>query len=239
MAIHFNADVSNEGLVLLLDAGNTRSYPGTGTTWTDISGSGGTNFTINASAYNSSGPKYMDFGGSYGCAVTSSGVDTTFSGTVTAILWTRILNSSSNWRTLFRAESSGNDHQVIVQYDGWAIGMYDNVNGTGFNSSGFSQQSIPGYGTSQWNMLVWRWVSTQNDFYYYSFTYNDTPETLRGYVSSSNARFKSGFRTLGAYNAASPSQFWGDIAYLAMYNRRIDDNEVRTMFQAQRGRYGI
>jgi hypothetical protein len=239
MATNFNPKISNDGLMLCLDAGNTRSYPGSGTTWYDISGSGGTNFTINASAYNSSGPKYMDFNGSYGCAVTSSGVDTTFSGTCTAIVWTRILNSSSNWRTLFRAETSGNDHQVIVQAGGWAIGMYDNINGTGFNSSGFSQQSLPGYGTSQWNMLVWRWVSTQNNFYYYSFAYNDSPETERGYNNSANSRFKVGFRTLGAYNSPSPSQFWGDIAYIAMYNRRLDNEEVRAAFQAQRGRFGI
>jgi hypothetical protein len=181
----------------------------------------------------------MDFNGSYGCAVTASGSDTTFSGTVTAVLWTRILNSSANWRTLFRAETSGSDHQVIVQSGDWTIGMYDNVNGTGFNSSGFSQQSLPGYGTSRWNMLVWRWVSTQNDFNYYTISYNDSPETIRGSNSSANARFKTGFRTLGAYNSPSPSQFWGDIAYIAMYNRRIDDNEVRHMFQAQRGRYGV
>ena len=79
MSTYFGPEISTDGLALLLDAGNPRSYPGTGTTWFDISGSGGTNFTINASAFNSSGPKYMDFNGSYGCAVTASGSDTTFS----------------------------------------------------------------------------------------------------------------------------------------------------------------
>ena len=56
---------------------------------------------------------------------------------------------------------------------------------------------------------------------------------------SANARFKTGFRTLGAYNSGSPSQFWGDIGYIAMYNRRLDTAEVRAAFQAQRGRFGI
>lgn len=238
MAVYYNPKTSSDGLVLCLDAGNPRSYPGTGTTWYDVSGNGN-NFTINASAYNSSGPKYMDFNGSYGCAVTANNIDLTFNGTVTAIVWTRILNSAGNWRTLFRGWGSSNDHQVIIESGGWNIGMYDNDNGSGFNSTGFSQQSIPGYGTSQWNMLVWRWVSTQNDFYYYTFSYNDTPETNRGILSSSNARFKVGFRTLGAYHPTSPSQFWGDISYVAMFNRRIDDIEVRNFFQATRGRYGI
>ena len=35
-----NSTIVSSGLVLHLDAGNASSYPGTGTTWTDISGKG-------------------------------------------------------------------------------------------------------------------------------------------------------------------------------------------------------
>ena len=65
MTTLINPNVPVSGLILQLDAQNTKSYPGTGTTWYDTSGNNN-NFTINASAYNSSGPKYMDFNGSYG-----------------------------------------------------------------------------------------------------------------------------------------------------------------------------
>lgn len=240
MGISYGPKINSSGLILCLDAANTRSYPGSGTSWYDTSGNGN-HFTINASAYNSSGPKYMNFGGSYGCAVTSSGSDVPINGAtaMTAIVWTRILDSSANWRTLFRGETTNNDHQVIVQSGGWLIGMYDNVNGTGFNSSGFSQQNIPGYGTTQWNMLVWRWTNVSNQYYNYNFSYNDSPGTIRGYVSSTNARFKGGPRTIGAYSAASPSQFWGDIAHLSLYNRYLSDSEVIDNFRSHRGRFGI
>lgn len=239
MGVNYNPKIVTDGLVLCLDAGNTKSYPGTGTTWFDMSGRAGTNFTINASAYNGTGPKYMDFNGSYGCAVTSSGSDTTFSGDITAVVWTRILNNTGNWRTLFRAETSGQDHQVIIQSGGWLIGMYDNTNASGFNSSGFSQQDLPGYATNSWNMLVWRWVNTQGTYNYYTFGYNDSPETVRGTNTSINSRFKTGFRTLGAYNSPAPSQFWGDISCISMYNRRLTDEEIKVMFRSQRGRFGI
>ena len=241
MGISYNPNVNSNGLVLCLDAANTKSYPGSGTAWYDVSGNNN-HFTINAAAYNSSGPKYMDFNGSYGCAVTTSGVDVPWSTSYTAatiIAWTRIKNSTSEWRTLFRGESSNNDHQVIVQSGGWLIGMYDNVNGTGFNSSGFSQQSLPGYGTSQWNMLVWRFTNVSNQYYNYNFTYNDSPNVLRGSVSSINARFKGGPRTIGAYNSGSPSQFWGDIAHLSLYSRYLGDAEIINNFQSHRGRFGI
>lgn len=48
-----------EGMVLWLDAGDTDSYPGTGTTWTDLAGTAN-NFTLfNTPTWNSAG--YFDF----------------------------------------------------------------------------------------------------------------------------------------------------------------------------------
>ena len=38
MAVSAGPDIVENGLVLCLDAGNRRSYPGTGTGWFDISG---------------------------------------------------------------------------------------------------------------------------------------------------------------------------------------------------------
>ena len=40
MGTNYNPAIVTSGLVLALDAGNTKSYPGTGTTWTDMSGNG-------------------------------------------------------------------------------------------------------------------------------------------------------------------------------------------------------
>ena len=240
MGVAYNSRIITDGLVLCLDAANTKSYPGSGTTWTNLAGS--EVFTINASAYNSSGPKYMDFNGSYGCAKKTDS-DFIISGNVTCICWTRIKNSIAEWRTLLRGLSSGPDHQVIILSGGWNIGMYDNTNGTGFNDSGFSQQSIPGYGTSQWNMLVWRWKDAATP--YYNFSYNNTPEIIRGSNNSSNARFKCGFCSIGAYNNENQgnvndaSQYWGDISSISLYNRYLTDAEIQQNFNATRGRFSI
>ena len=240
MGVAYNSRIITDSLVLALDAGNSKSYPGSGTTWTNLAGS--EVFTINASAYNSSGPKYMDFNGSYGCAKKTDS-DFIISGNVTCICWTRIKNSTAEWRTLLRGLSSGPDHQVIILSGGWNIGMYDNTNGSGFNDSGFSQQSIPGYGTSQWNMLVWRWNNAATP--YYNFSYNNTPEIIRGSNNSSNARFKHGFCSIGAYNNSdqsnvnAASQYWGDISSISLYNRYLTDAEITQNFNALRGRFGI
>jgi hypothetical protein len=224
------------GLVLNLDAANYTS----GTTW--ASTVGGVNFSILASAYNSSGPKYMDFNGSFGCAKKTDS-DFLVSGDVTVTCWTRVRQTNTNWRTLLRGLSSGGDHQVIFEAGSYRLGMYDNQNATGYNDSTFLQTSLPGWNTGRWNMMTWRWNNGVTP--YYSFSYNDTPSTLRGSNNSINTRFKHGFCSIGAYNngvqtdPSNADQYWGDIAHIAVYNRYLSDSEVLSNFQTSRNRYGV
>ena len=43
--------IVTDGLVLMLDAGNDKSYPGTGTTWYDLSGNGNSGTLVNGVGY--------------------------------------------------------------------------------------------------------------------------------------------------------------------------------------------
>lgn len=221
--------IIRDGLVLYLDAGNSNSYPGTGTVWYDLSGNNN-NFNIVSTAYNSAG-KYMDFSGSHGCAKNGSDISLDDSNGVTYLLLTRVLNSNANWRTLTRSYVA--DHHVIIEYNNWNIGMYDN-NGGNFQSTGFSQLALPNFGTSNWAFLHWRWKNTAP---YYEFSYNDTPETIRGSLSTTQSRYNRGFGSIGAYHEAnttpsSASQFWGDIAVFLCYNRRLSNNEILQNYNA-------
>ena len=230
--------VVRTNLILHLDAGDPASYSGSGTVWNDISGSGN-HFNIVASAYNSSGPKYMNFNGSYGCANNGTDISLSDSTGVTYVVWTRVLNSTSTWRTLTR--SYVNDHHVIIESGGWNIGTYDNDGGGGFLSTGFSQQSLPGNGTSTWVAMYWRWQSVSP---YYELSYNDTPGTIRGSITNSNARYSRGFGSIGAYHEtnttpSSASQYWGDIGVFMCYNRRLTDAELLQNYNYYRSRFGL
>ena len=55
--------LATAGLVLNLDAGNTSSYPGSGTTWTDVSGKGNYGTLYNSVTYNSSNQGSLVFNG--------------------------------------------------------------------------------------------------------------------------------------------------------------------------------
>jgi hypothetical protein len=233
MATHYSPKIVTDGLVLCLDATNSKSYPGTGTSWRDISGNSN-HFTINASAFTSnSAGKYMDFNGTYGLAVTTSGVDVpglSDAAGVTYHIVTRIKNSTAEWRTLTR--SAVNDHHIIIQSGGWDIGMYDN-DSAGFLGTGFSQQSLPGYGTSAWISMYWRWQSVSP---YYQFSYNDTPDTARGTLTSVNSRYNRGFWALGGINN---SQYWGDIAMFNVYARSLSNAELLQNYNATKKRFAL
>lgn len=57
-------NIVTDGLVLYLDAANTKSYPGSGTTWNDLSGNGNNGTLINGYIFNSIGNGNLVFDGS-------------------------------------------------------------------------------------------------------------------------------------------------------------------------------
>ena len=63
MAIFYNPRTITDGLVLCLDAANRKSYPGSGTTWTDLSGRGNTGTLTNGPTYSSANGGSIVFDG--------------------------------------------------------------------------------------------------------------------------------------------------------------------------------
>ena len=51
MSVFAGPEINESGLVLYLDAGNIKSYPGSGTSWTDISGRGNTGTLVNSPTF--------------------------------------------------------------------------------------------------------------------------------------------------------------------------------------------
>lgn len=63
MAVAYNPSIVTNGMVLCLDAGNTKSYSGSGTTWTDLSGSGNTGTLTNGPTFSSTNGGSIVFDG--------------------------------------------------------------------------------------------------------------------------------------------------------------------------------
>ena len=75
MALSHSPKIVTDGLVLCLDAGDRKSYSGSGTTWTDRSGEGNNGTLVNGPTFDSGngGSIYFD-GGNDDCDIESSAV---------------------------------------------------------------------------------------------------------------------------------------------------------------------
>lgn len=216
-------DFVREGLVLNLDAGEPSSYPGSGTTWTDLSGNGKNATLTNGPTYNSSNGGSIVFDGTDDIATVSGDGVVNLSSTLTATVWVYYV--------------SGNGR--IFQKDGppytrcWEIGGYGGTfrmemwhsNGTG----------TIGYG----NAL------TVNGWTHLALTFDGTNITMyQNSVPVSTVNFPGDIRTdvntpiiLGGY--WSGEYLNGRISNAQLYNRALTSGEISKNFNALRGRFGV
>ena len=99
MAINYSPKIIRDGLVLCLDAANPKSYPGTGTAWTDLSGSGNNGTLVNGPVYSSANGGSIDFDGSNDYSSLSSNIIPA-TGAFT-VFFTYALTGSGGYRWIF------------------------------------------------------------------------------------------------------------------------------------------
>jgi hypothetical protein len=63
MSLAHNPRIVTDGLVLCLDAANPKSYPGSGTTWSDLSGNGNNGGLVNGPSYSTDNKGVFTFDG--------------------------------------------------------------------------------------------------------------------------------------------------------------------------------
>ncbi|CAB4123183.1 Concanavalin A-like lectin/glucanases superfamily [uncultured Caudovirales phage] len=75
MTLYYGANIVTSGLVMLLDAANPKSYPGSGTTWSDISRNGNNGTLVGSPTYSANNNGYFTFNGSTQYANTATSVN--------------------------------------------------------------------------------------------------------------------------------------------------------------------
>lgn len=93
MAIYYNPYIVRSGLILCLDAGNVKSYTGSGTTFTDLSGSGNHHVTTGSPSF-SNGRFTLD-GSTQGFTRTSALTGVTTNCTV--VIWYSTTDTQELW----------------------------------------------------------------------------------------------------------------------------------------------
>jgi hypothetical protein len=215
------AGIVTGGLVLHLDAGNSTSYPGSGTTWTDLSGRGNNATLTNGPTYSSANGGSIVFDGTNDIApIGTSGLPTGASaGTLSAWAKTDALNS-------FRFIMSYGVNSVSAAR---FVGM-SNTNRFLFGGFG-NDVSAAGVTTNTWFNISGVYTGTNALLYINGALVAEAAKTW-------NTSTDLGRAAIG--RQVNLGEFWdGNVSEALIYNVALSQSQITQNFNALRGRYGL
>lgn len=202
--------IVTNGLIIQLDADNSSSYPGTGSTVYDITGS--YNHTLTDAPYTVlNGVKCFDANGTSTTIIEVIGTGPTLpTSGYTYITWGRIRSSSATWRTLFR--TLPDDHPILVQLNTDNLGFYDNGTAS-FIDSGYDVTSIE----EVWVQYAVVGDNSSSTFY------------INGAQVGNTVAYGAGGNRHWAWGAIT-SQPFGYVANMYLYNRKLSLSEITQQY---------
>jgi Concanavalin A-like lectin/glucanases superfamily len=212
----------SSGLVLNLDAGNPASYPGTGTTWTDTSGSGYTGTLGTGVTYSSSKGGVLTFSGATTALVTmtASGL-ASLTNNFTVESW---YQSTNNYPEII-ANGSGGSGFVFGYFSGhstnWKVTKYGVID--------IYTGSIPQ--DTNWHHVVLTYSSTGGTTVYVDGAVNGTNASTASLSPGGTFYIGRGESTSYMHN--------GSIGIVRFYNTAFTLSQVSQNFNALRSRYGV
>jgi hypothetical protein len=231
MSFSFSPKIVTDGLVLYLDAANTRSYPGSGTTWSDLSRSGNNGTLVNGPTFNGANGGSIVFDGTNDYVATNLGTLRSLTGTRSTLnIWFRTVNSSTRQVLLADWNSAGALETARLEISGFNI----SPNKVGGTINGISN-STPVQSTTSIQNNTWYWVT---------ILYNGTNTQLylNGQLEQSLATTERGSDSTGHVAIGRAGDFnglyWnGNIANIQIYNRALSATEILQNYNATKNRY--
>lgn len=233
MSAYAGPENVNSGLVGYWDAGNTRSYSGSGTSWSDISGNGNNGTLRNSPTYSSDNyGKFVFTNASSQDVDCGNGNSINFgTGDFSVSVWfRRFTNATTNLRLLSKA-ANGDD--ATAAQAGFCFYGHDAALAFAVNPTG-PRSALTGISISlnQWvNVvgLVERGVSMR--------VYKNGVATGSTTAPSGSV---SGTTSLYLGSNVGTNLFWpGEISNVSLYSKALSPQEISQNFNALRGRYGI
>lgn len=211
--------IITNSLVLHLDAADRKSYPGSGTVWTDRSGNGNNGTFVNGSIYNSDNLGTFSFGGS-NYINTSSNAITSLSGTL--CFWIK----SNNIRDIYNTHSAGFNQNTL-----WGEGSLLRLR--------------IGNGSAPPDITINASLVFDNNFHFVCTTWTTGGESA---IWLDGIKMASGLNTLQftpgsnleiAYKSWAVTRFIGNIYSIISYNRALTTQEIKQNFNATKSRFGL
>jgi hypothetical protein len=225
MGVNYNTGkIITDGLVLYLDAANSKSYPGSGTTWTDLSGNNNHGTLVNGVGYSSDNNGSLVFDGvNDRTTISGSASGLNIVDQITMISWVKPVVLKSGWQGIFL-------RQTVGQYELW---IFDNKLRYGLNTgsgTGRASGNIQLF-NNFWYMLCWTYDGSAVRLYVNTIA--DSVFNRTGTIPTSTRTFFIG------YSGFSSEYFNGNIGVCQLYSRALTAQEIRQNYNATRSRYNI
>ena len=231
MALAHSPRIVRDSLAFYLDAANTKSYPGSGTTWTDISGKGHDGTLTNGPTFSSDNLGSIVFDGSndhIGSIGTATNLGiSNISSHFCFSVWFKTTGTSEyymfdNW--------DGGVQDISFRLDNRQLEVYMNSGNTYAFANRFGNFNL-----GAWNQAVYSW--------------NGTTKTITCYINAKNVGSASESSMSGDFESdssfmigkrpAGGNQFPGSIACAMLYNKSLTEAEVKQNYNALKGRFGL
>lgn len=215
--------IPTDGLVLSLDAQNTNLYATSPTTAYDVSGNGIDGVLTNGVQYVSDGNGSWKFDGIDD--VITLGYQPLLNNTdITQEAWVNANSFVNGW------------HGIISNMPSW---------GTGFSLQIGFQQNIAAMVSGAY--LKTSWVPSINTWYHIVATHRSTDNFtalyVNGVLENTTTRevsyAQNAVTTIGAFYTSKTLLFNGEISVARTYNRALTQQEITTIYNATKSRYGI
>jgi len=225
MGIFRGPNIVRDGLVLALDAGSERSYPGTGTTWYDLSGEGNDATLSNGTLWNSSGYMSTDATDDYIQIPNAASLQVTTG--FTQVIWVKINTSvTGSWKNLF-GKPGYTKYGIIVEWSGGNPILFDFSSGGSRNTGTLSPGS-----TGIWIMVAQSYNASGGS--------NNRIANIRGGVTATFTQTKTGNVDVdtGPMNIGSAGLSL-DVGLALLYNRGLTQTELDQIYNAQKNRFNL
>ena len=240
MATNYSPKIVTSGLVLCLDAADKNSYPGSGTTWSDLSPNGNDG-TLSAAAIGtvSSSLKTMAFNGSSNYVDCGTGASITDSGLGHSESSIFVWVNASNYGAEAAIISSGTDEtngSLIAGRTSTTIRVDQN-----YGDKYYVEDSDAAVTANTWQYIGYTMVSSSGVGPTLT-AYSNGTDRLMGSVGTDVSGVAESGATgnfiIGRRQWAAESYIKGSISAVQVYNRALSLNEIQQNFNAQRTRFG-
>jgi hypothetical protein len=228
MSLTFNNKVYNSNLQLLLDASNSKSYPGSGNTWYDISGKN-RHFSWSSANFVNDGNKSYFSTNTRTCtgpASNSFGINNGTGYTIITIFSTQTFDGQS----FFKWAGSDAYTRGFFMHPGWSnYTLYWDQGGC-CNADQRLQVTYDQSTIS--NFQVWTFRSRLYDRH--QFKNGITQGSTSTYAANIN------LTSTAASVANGEGTNWdGKLAYFALYNTGLGDDTILSISNSLKGRFGL